>query len=48
MIAYKWADKEYTTHLIDIELKRTPTGAVSVVACFEPVEIDARRFSGRR
>ena len=40
MIAYKWADKEYTTHLIDIELKRTPTGAVSVVACFEPVEID--------
>lgn len=40
MIAYKWADKEYTTHLIDIELKRTPTGAVSVVACFEPIEID--------
>ena len=39
-IAFKWADEQQTTHLLEVEWSASRTGLINPVAIFEPVELE--------
>lgn len=44
-MAFKWADEEALTHLLDIEWSASRTGLINPVAIFEPVELEGTTVS---
>lgn len=44
-IAFKWADEQKETHLLEIEWSASRTGLINPVAIFEPVELEGTTVS---
>lgn len=44
-IAFKWADEQKETHLLEIEWSASRTGLINPVAVFEPVELEGTTVS---
>lgn len=44
-IAFKWADEQKATHLLEIEWSASRTGLINPVAIFEPVELEGTTVS---
>jgi DNA ligase (NAD+) len=44
-IAFKWADEQALTHLVEVEWSPSRTGLINPVAIFEPVELEGTTVS---